>query len=291
MDNNVKNFINRLNNLHPSFNGSNKRISKYMLENLEKLQFMRSKEIAENCEVSEASVTRFIREIGFSSFYDFKMAIANIVFDTDKKLKKDEIILADIEANDTLDDIVKKIKSEFIHTINLTLDRIDLYEVERAIDLVAKAKSINFYAVGNSAVAAKHAYLRFYRVGIESKVYIDPAEMAVSAALLRKDDVAIGLSYSGKSEPVVKAIGYAKEHETPTISITGPYVSPLMKISDVKISSVMAELDDFQLSSFTRLSQILIMDLIYAGVAVKKYDLSVNAIKSSGAKVRDILNN
>jgi DNA-binding MurR/RpiR family transcriptional regulator len=293
MDNNGANFTNRLNNLIPTLNDKSLKIANYFIDNIDNLKYMRLKNIAEKCGVSEPTITRFIRKIGFSSFYNFKMTIASsdIIIDKSNISSHENFVLADIAANDSIAEIMKKIKNEYTHTITLTMQNIDLFEIEKAIEVMSKAQSINFYAVGNSFIAAKHAFLRFYRIGIHSNVYTDPAEMAASAALLKNTDVAIGLSYSGKSEPVVKAISYAKERGIPTIAITGPNNSPLLKGSDIKLSTPKVELDDFQLSSFSRLSQILILDLIYAGVAVRNFASSTNAIRISAAKVRDILKN
>lgn len=287
------NFYNRVRNLLPSFTGSYAKIAWFFLDNAENLKFMRIKNIAEKCLVSDATVTRFIKELGFKSFYDFKMTIAHFKNNAVQIIpdSTDNFVYADISPKDTLYDIIAKVKSDFIDTIDVTMEHLDVHELEKAVNIVKKAKKINLYAVGNSSVAAKHAYLRFYRVGKDGHVYTDPAEMAVSATLLGKDDVAIGLSYSGKSEPVVKAISYAKEKGCPTIGITGPAVSPLIKMANIKLTTVKPELDDFQLSSFSRLSQILILDLIYAGSTALNFEASAGAIKKSATCVRDILHN
>ncbi len=290
MKNNQENLYNRIINLQPSFNGLFAKTAHYFINNLDNLKFLRIKQIADNCGVSEATITRFVKALGFTSFYDFKMTIAHY---TPKQTHDDlsDFILGDINFGDRVEDIIKKIKSEFINTIDVTIKYIDILELKKAIAVISSAKTINLYATGNSSVSAKYAYLRFYRIGKKSSIYTDPSEMAVSASLLGKDDIAIGISYSGKSEPVTKAIQYAKEAGATTISITGPLNSPLVRTADIKLCTVKSEADDFQISSFSRLSHIIILDIIYAGVAVNSYDIAANAIKVSGEKVRDILNN
>ncbi len=293
MDGTPNNLYSRIKNLMPSFNPSFSRIGKYFLENMDNLKFMRIKNIAEKCTVSESTVTRFIRAIGFSSFYNFKIAIVSYENPDNSEIKssQEDYIFADIHENESLDSMAEKIKTDYINTIDITAKNIDFHEIKKAVDVISKARSINFYAVGNSSIAAKNAHLRFYRIGFFSNVYVDSAEMAATSSLLNPDDVAIGISYSGKSEPVLKAIQYCKERKVPTIAITGPNNSPLIRAADIKLTSAKAELDDFQISSYSRLSQILIMDLIYAGVAALNYKYSADAIKISAAKVRDILNN
>ncbi|MCL2480220.1 MAG: MurR/RpiR family transcriptional regulator [Spirochaetaceae bacterium] len=290
MENIQENVYNRIHNLLPSLNGLSAKIANYFINNLDSLKYLRLKHIADNCSVSEATITRFVKTLGFLSFYDFKMDVAN--YNTPKqKTNTSDFILGDINHNDSLEEIVTKMKSEFINTIDVTINYLDLHEIKKAIAAVSAAETINIYATGNSFVPAKHAYLRFYRIGKKCNVYIDPSEIAVSASLLGKEDVAIGISYSGKSEPVIKAIQYAKEAGATTIAITGPINSIMQRTADIKISAVKREIDDFQISSFSRLSHIVILDTIYAGVAVNDYKKSVKAIKVSASKVADILNN
>ncbi|MCL2705856.1 MAG: MurR/RpiR family transcriptional regulator [Spirochaetaceae bacterium] len=290
MDNIQENVYNRITNLLPSLNGLAAKIAQYFLDNLDNLKYLRVKQIADNCKVSEATITRFVKTLGYLSFYDFKMAVAN--YNTPKPSNSSSgFILGDINYNDSFEDIIAKMKSGFLNTIDVTINFLDLHEIKKAISVVSSAKTINIYATGNSFIPAKHAYLRLYRIGKKCNVYVDPSEIAVSASLLTKEDVAIGISYSGKSEPVTKAINYAKEAGATTIAITGPINSIMQRTADIKISTVKREIDDFQISSFSRLSHIVILDIIYAGVAANDYKKSVKAIKVSGTKVADILNN
>ncbi len=280
----------RIENLKPSFNNAFLNVANFILNNRAELKYLRVKQLSEKCNVSEATITRFIKKIGFSSFHNFKMAIAQIETVT-KGEPKESLIIGDIEEDDDIKTIVSKIKNEFVSTIDDTIDNLDLREIEQAIDVILRAKTISYYCTGNSSVAAKHAFLRFYRAGISSRIYTDPAEMGVSASLLGPNDVAIGISYSGKTEVVVKSLEIAKQNGATIIAITGPNNSPMIKLADIKLTTRIEELDDFQISSFSRLSQIVIMDIIYAGVAVTKYDDIKKAIQISAQRVRGVLNN
>lgn len=283
-------LFSRIQNLKPSFNNAFLNVADYILNNKDELKYLRIRQLSEKCNVSEATITRFVKKIGFSSFHNFKMTIAQI-----ETISKEETIentiLGDIEEKDDLRIIISKIKNEFISTIESTTDNIDIKEIEQAIDVISKAKTISYYCSGNSSIAAKHAFLRFYRAGISSRVYTDPAEMGVSASLLGSDDVAIGISYSGKTNIVIKSLEIAKKKGATTIAITGPNKSPLIKLADIKLSTRIEELDNFQISSFSRLSQIVLLDIIYAGVAVKNFDNSKKAIQESAESVRKVLNN
>lgn len=48
-------------------------IYKFILQNLDKVQFMRVIDLAEATHVSNASITRFIRKMGYDSFAEFRV--------------------------------------------------------------------------------------------------------------------------------------------------------------------------------------------------------------------------
>ena len=284
----INNLFVRIQNLMPSFNKAQVKVAEYFINNREELKHLKIKQLALNCDVSEATVTRFIRKIGFSSFQNFKYAVIKV--DSSVREKTDEFDDLDkINTDDPVDSLISRVKNEYISDIQMTLKNLDTREILNAIDAVKNAESISFFCVGTSCIAAKNSYLRFYRAGIKTSVYNDPAEMGIAASLMEKGDVAIGLSYSGKTEVVNTAMKIAKDNGSATIAITGPGRSPLIKMSDIKISSQYEELDDYLLTSYARLSQIIIMDIIYTGVAEDNYEKSVQSIQKISSNATDIL--
>ena len=284
----INNLFVRIQNLMPSFNKAQVKVAEYFLSNREELKHLKIKQLALNCDVSEATVTRFIRKIGFSSFQNFKYAIIKV----DSSVRSAEGELDDLDkinTDDPVDSLISRVKNEYISDIQMTLKNLDTREILNAIEAIKDAQGINFFCVGTSCIAAKNSYLRFYRAGIKTSVYNDPAEMGIAASLMEKGSVAIGLSYSGKTEVVNTAMKIAKNNGATTIAVTGPGRSPLIKMADIKISSQYEELDDYLLTSYARLSQIIIMDILYTGVAEKNYEHSVQSIQKISSNAVDIL--
>ena len=54
-----------------------KRIAQFFLESEEDIFFMTSKEIAELLQISDTSIIRFVKHIGFTNFTDFRDFIKN----------------------------------------------------------------------------------------------------------------------------------------------------------------------------------------------------------------------
>lgn len=286
----INNLFVRIKNLMPSFNRAQRKVADYILSNQKDLQYLKIKQLAVNCDVSEATITRFIRKIGFSSFQNFKFALFKIDSAGNSQTVK-EIQGAEeaINTGNPIEDLVNKIQSEYVTNIQLTLNNLDTKEILKAIDLIKNAKNIYFFCVGTSSIAAKNSYLRFYRAGIKSTVYNDPAEMGIAASLAVEGDVAIALSYSGKTEVVNTAVKIAQKNGAKAIAITGPSKSPLIKMADLKITTQYEELDDYLLTSYARLSQILILDIIYTGVVEQNLDFAVKSVQKVSSNAIDVL--
>ncbi len=284
----INNLFVRIQNLMPSFNKAQFKVAEYFLNNREELKHLKIKQLALNCDVSEATITRFIRKIGFSSFQNFKYAIIKV--DSSSRESVGGVDDLDkLNTEDPVDSLISRVKNEYISDIQMTLKNLDTREILNAIEAIKSAKGINFFCVGTSCIAAKNSYLRFYRAGIKTCVYNDPAEMGIAASLSKKGDVAIGLSYSGKTEVVNIAMRISKKNGSTTIAVTGPGRSPLIKMADIKISSQYEELDDYLLTSYARLSQIIIMDILYTGVAEQNYEKSVQSIQKISSNAIEIL--
>jgi DNA-binding MurR/RpiR family transcriptional regulator len=70
---------------HPSLTPKGRIIGSFVIENPRKAVFMTSKELAETCRVSEATVVRFVSQLGFSGYSTFRQALRDFV-DTDLNL-------------------------------------------------------------------------------------------------------------------------------------------------------------------------------------------------------------
>ncbi len=70
---------------HPSLTPKGRIIGNYIIENPRKAVFMTTKELSETCRVSEATVVRFVSQLGFSGYSAFRQALRDFV-DTDLNL-------------------------------------------------------------------------------------------------------------------------------------------------------------------------------------------------------------
>ena len=276
----------KIRGLIPSLNPALKKIAHYILNNPQKVKLQSIKELASHCGVAAATVTRFVKTIGLGSFQELKINIAEIIKD---RRFEEELVYDDVTRSDSIKSIVDKIFSINNNALQNTKKLIDINEIERAITAIHNAKQIDIYGAGGSYITAENARIRFYRIGKRCIIYNDPNQQAVSASLLTPEDVAIGICNSGRTISTVNALKQAKESGATTICITNFDQTPITKYADIKLFSSTQDSAFFQESMVSTVAQIIIIDILYAGLAIRNFETSIRKIEKSSASLRNVL--
>jgi RpiR family carbohydrate utilization transcriptional regulator len=269
--------------LIPSLNPALRKIAVYILDNPQNVKFLRIRELAERCGVAEATITRFVKTIGYTNFQEFKINLAEI---TSEKPAVPELVYDEVSKGDSLESISEKILHLNIQALRDTGKILDMGEIRRAIDAIDGARNIDIYGAGGSYVAAENARMRFYRIAKKCMVFNDPNQQAVSASLLTGEDVAIGISNSGRTISTVNALMSARGSGAVTICITNYAQSPITAQADIRLFTSTQDSAFFQESMMSRTSQMLIIDILYAGLALKNIGESVKMIGKSAESLK-----
>lgn len=213
-----------------------KRIANFIMDEPEKVLYMTVNELAGASKVSDASVVRFARELGFDSFQQLKIALV-------KERESTNINIEDmvISKGDSTKEIIEKTKLSCIKAIDDTNSIVDIKKLESAAHAIAGAKRVEVYGVGTSAAVAMMIQYKLIRLGISCKAYDDPHIQAMSASTMNFGDVVIGVSHTGSTKDTVDSVRIAKEHEAFVISITDHPKSPIAKYSDVVLETFSRE--------------------------------------------------
>jgi RpiR family carbohydrate utilization transcriptional regulator len=269
--------------LMPSLNPALKKIGQYILDDPGRIKLLRIKDLAAECGVAEATVTRFVKTIGLSNFQELKIRIAEITTD---RGRSEELVYDDVTNKDSLQSIVDKIVFTNIEAMKNTKRIIDADAMQRAIDALDRSDKIDIYGAGGSFITAMNAAMRFYRIGKRCGIYNDPNQQAVSASLLTPKDVAIGICNSGRTASTVTALKKAKESGARTICITNFSRTPITEQAEIVLYTSTQDSAFFQESMVSRVAQIIIIDILYAGLAVKNFSSAVKMIEKSAESLK-----
>jgi glucokinase len=217
--------------------------------------------IARLADVSQPTVIRFCRSLGFLGLADFKLKFASSLTGAIP------VRHSQVRNSDSTHDLSAKVIDNTVSAILKFRDQLDVRSIDRAIELVSHAKRIEFYALGNSRVVALDGQHKFFRFRIPTSSYGDSHLLTLAAELLKPGDVVIAISNSGRMPDLLAAVDAARAAGADVIAITTSS-SPLAKKASVCLTVDHAEDSTTFLSMISRILQLLLIDIMSVGISI-----------------------
>ncbi len=267
---------------------SEKAIAEYVIRNSWQIPQMTIQELANASSVSKPTVSRFVKNIGFSSYRSF----CNELMINSNNQTPEALIYNDISDFDSTENICNKVFENNVKAINETLSILDVNTLNTILQCICDAKTIHIFAQGRSSIVAEAFINRFYRLGLKCISYSDPHTEAVVSTISNKDDLIIGISTFGRSRSVVDGIKRASKNGTPTVAITGFSNTMMERYANhtLKVVASQTKTNSFEPSCETT-AMITLIDCLYMMYIVKhedevKYMFERSNIAIEGEKVK-----
>lgn len=258
----------RLKTLLPKMSRAEKQVVEYILSNPEDVIHHSVSDLAEYSNVSDATVVRACRAIGFDSFQHFKVTLAQGIVTPLQSIHEE------INYDDSVEQIINKIFQGALHTINLTHDTITASVIEDAVTALMKAGKIYIMGLGNSHAVSIDLQHKLLRLGLHAYSYTDSHLQAIAATYLTKNDLLFAISHSGSSVDIVESAKIAKKNGATVVSLTNLGNSPLSRISDIKLFTASNETKYRIIAMNSRIAQMVIIDALYTIIATRIPDIA-----------------
>ena len=242
--------------------------------------------LAERCETSPATVLRFCRAVGFTSYPALRLELAR---ETGRERNGQDATIAHgrHQPHSTrCPEIVAKIAWSDARAIEDTAALLDIDSLTAAIDAVAGARRIDIYGVGASGFVAQDLHQKLHRIGLLSSVSPDPHAALTSAALLGEGDVAIAISHTGTTTDTVEALRVAEAGGATTIAITNVRDSPLTAHARLVLTTASRETTFRSGAMASRIAQLAVVDCLFVGVAQRSWDRTLRALERTFVAVQ-----
>lgn len=208
------------NELIASFNELEMSLYNYIVQNSEKVAYMRIRELADETHVSTATILRFCRKLHCEGFSEFKV-----------KLK--------IHLKENKKTTIKSSQHSIVEFFERTLKG-DLEEkIRQAASLVNLADNVIFIGIGSSGILAEYGARYFSSLG-KFSMYIKDPHFPIHSKLMF-NSVTIVLSVSGENNFTVTHLHQLKQKGSKIISITNTRLSTIAKSSDINIPYYVTE--------------------------------------------------
>ena len=281
--NNNKGGIPRIRSEYSSLPPSEKKVADYVLENPENIIYLSVSELADKVNVSDSTIIRFCKNVGFKGYQEFKLFVAQDL------VVPIENINEDIQMDDDLETVVNKIAYTNKQAIEETLSITDLDALKKAIEAIVKAEKLEFYGVGASGITGFDAKYKFLRIGKDVDCYTDAHLQAMSASTLSEEDVVVGVYHSGSTKDVVDSCRIAHEAGATVICITGHNRSPITKVADIKLLTATRERPLASGALRSKIAQLHVLDMLFTGVALQIKDQTMEYTEKTAKAVLDKL--
>ena len=154
--------------------------------------------LARKSGISESTITRFVRKMGFCSLQHFKLSLAE---ELSRRSQQKTIISHNITADESIMTTAKKLMSIGIDTLRQTVENLDEEVIAQTVRLLTGGHRVYFIGLGNSGFVADDSAYKFQRIGIDALGLDNSHLIMLHMALIHPGDVVIAISHSERNRP------------------------------------------------------------------------------------------
>lgn len=163
--NGFQSLVNRFSELRPELTPKSQVIGDYVLENPRKAIFMTVAELARTCGVSEATVVRFVGQLGYKGYGDFQQSLRDLVDTELTILDRVEMVLREPGA-----ERFRRVVFEEIDNLRQLFEHTDTEQAGRIVSLLHTSPQI--YVIGSRLSYTTAYYLGWALTKIRGGIQI-----------------------------------------------------------------------------------------------------------------------
>ncbi|AOH56534.1 hypothetical protein ABE28_019380 [Peribacillus muralis] len=244
------------------FTKTEEELANYILQRPEEVSQLTISQIAKKLHISPATITRFCQKLAFSGFNEFKHELKRFV-----DLRNTPMHMKDLKQVDYF----AKLYQDHMSIIEDTFHITSYEDIQKAVSFLTKAKKIHVYGIGSSGIAAHEFKSKFFRIGLSVEAITDPHQSMMDAALSNQESVVIGISITGATKEVIRAVKIAKKQGASILVFTGNKNSELSRLSDLSLLVTSKNSMHMGQNISPLLPLLLLFDLLYTELVSKDY--------------------
>lgn len=243
-----------------SYTDTEKKLGDYILQHADEVTLSSAQSLGEKLSVSAAAVVRFSQKLGYKGFTALKVDLAR---DDQSDIQNFDDM---INENDPMSVVVKKAENLNTMLLNQAYQLLDVEQIEKTVQLLLNCRSIYLYGFSGSGIVCTDFMQKMSRINRTVVYHSDFHEQLALTAHITEQDVALAVSYSGKTHEVNTAMQLAKRAGASTVAITQFRKTPLTKHADILLYIPTTERELRLGAIASRNASLIITDLLYLGV-------------------------
>jgi DNA-binding MurR/RpiR family transcriptional regulator len=256
-----------------SFSKGFRKVAEYVLENREGIPFISALNLGKVVGVSESTVLRFTKFIGYQGYPDLQKDLADWI---KTKIKPSQKLKEASQRGKNKDIFTLILNNDIDHlmTLKRTLSKTQLEEAVRLLTQARKKYIIGF------RTSYSMAYLCSFLLG---RIMNDVFLLRMEDHNFYKKDIALAFSFPRYSKYTLRAVQFLKEKQCKTIGVTDRITSPLGRVSDLVIN--VESVSPSYFNSFTAV--VSLINCIIQSVSTRNIRKSMFCLRRAERVVND----
>lgn len=205
---------------------SEKRIADFMRRSQDEAAFLSAAEIAEQLELSEATMVRFARTLGYESYPALREALQD---DFRRRMTHSARLRSRLDDLREAGDIFERLVASEIDYLTESLHTLDREALDTAVELLRTHQRVFVFGLGPSISLVEQLRIRLTRAA-RQVIPLDSAgrEILEPMLLMNGNDLLIAVAFFNLTPALQMVLDYAHQQGTPVILLTdtlGPLVS------------------------------------------------------------------
>ena len=243
-------------------------VAQYIISHSQTVKNMSIQTLAKLNYVSTSTILRLCNKLGYSGFSDFKV---DLISSSPQKFSTD-ILQDDINLNDTLEDVNRKVQAMEKSSIDETHSIVNLKALDNAIDLIITSNKIVIFGVGSSGLVGKELEYQLIKIKKDVNCHFDAHISRSIVSTLGKNDLIIIISHSGETPECVELLKLAESLKVPSIAITKMGQSQISLLANIVLHTTSMEHASRLIPIRSKISQISVMNMLLTNLFIRKYD-------------------
>ena len=206
---------------------SGRTVAEYLMQHAAEAQYLSISSLARECKVAEATVFRFCRALGFEGYHEMRIALAQA------NATGAMVNQRDLEPDADTATLCEHASALFMTAINGTQNTLSPEAVDRAVELLHRARQVFCLGQGGSQLVANDFCARFAGITNKFRTAGDSHMQIMAASLMTEQDVVLFVSYSGATRDMLETLRTAKAAGAKIILLTHYEDSPGARLADI----------------------------------------------------------
>jgi len=262
-----------------SFSPAERRIIEYLLSIAEfEVASLTSTELAERTGTSRSSIDRLAKRLDYSGLREMRQALLRDSRSTHTPVSEAATAHQPaIVPSDGMAEIAYKVfHNASIRAMKFAEILSRSPELEALVRAIEAAPNVQVFGAGASAVVAHDMHQRLLRLGVRINFSEDHHQQMAFAALMEPGDLAVAISYSGRTKPVLRAARIAKERGATVAAVMGLNATPLGDIADIGVITPPGISLFGTDAVMTRILEMMFNEVLFHCLALRNPDLRAN---------------